>query len=176
MGIVFNENLRDKNYFSYFFGIPQSGATHSLQHSTIQELSTKIDLASTKKIFAIVRNPFQKLVSEFLFLSPDAHSGNLEQVRGKFTEFVEKICNGSLSCDNHEKRQYEFLVGTSGEIDKRIQIYRFENLKAIFPYLVCHNKTESRYAYKDFYTEKSKALALEYYRKDFELFGYSMEL
>lgn len=174
LDINFQENNFKKEYHPYYWGIDKKLFDHSLQHCTFLELKQRLPLDRVDCIFTIVRNPFHRLVSEFLFQK--TNEGDLESIQRGFLLFIKSILSGTFKKDNHHLRQYEFLVNEKGEIDKSIDIYKFENLAEDFSEIQWLQRNKSLFAYEDYYTEESKALALSYYAKDFELFGYSKEL
>ena len=102
------------------------------QHLTLTELSEEIDL-NGYKIFTIVRNPFDRIVSEFAFhtecrMTKDYHHLN-------FSEFVDTC----LKLDQ-EQRKWIFDGHLELQVDYirselPVKIFKYENLQECFDWL-----------------------------------------
>jgi hypothetical protein len=158
-----------------------------LNHATYLELKKYIPADKLKNyfLFTIVRNPYAKLVSEYNY-HKDAY------YQTDFKSFVKQILRYDKAVPNrHLLPQYKFLLGDLGEINSRINIYKYED----FEYAVrdiCKNVgigfdqelfkkkiNESEYdgkSYVDYYDDETVEIVKRIYKKDFELFGYSEEL
>lgn len=141
--------------------------------------------------FTIVRNPWDRAVSAFLFLKKggfnerdrlwaEKHFKNINT----FDEFVKKwlVKKGSLQ-ELHFKPQYEYICDTRGNLMVDY-IGRFEDYKNSYDYILSRvglnpgemkkeNVTEGRRDYKAYYTPETMAIVGELYKKDIELLGYS---
>src|SRR5258706_6010501 len=150
--------------------------THSLQHSTFQEIISLRDINKIQTIFTIVRNPFDRLVSAFLFNAKPDISLKLSQLKKCFSDFLKLFLNRKNFYDNHNLCQYEFLISNDDLIDKRIKIYRFENLNTDFPNLPHVYQSNSVYKYHQYYDNETIEITVNYYKKDFEFFNYPIIL
>ena len=188
IGIPFDQNPYNPEYFKYLFGfIPNY--THSSQHCTYQELKIHKDLNldEIETIFTVVRNPFERVVSAFWFNSmclpkPDElpkPEDDIEILKIKFKNFIIKFYDINNNYDNHNLSQYDFLINNEGMIDDKIKILRFENfdqdIKTIikFDKLPHLNKSHAPYKFYEYYDDESIAMTLQHYDKDFTTFNYS---
>ena len=153
----------------------------SLQHlfyKTIFDNRKKLNVNfENLKVFTIVRNPYNKIISDLFFL-------NLASVYNKSDEIYDIIKNRYLgkAFDNHFQPQYKYITDNSDNLIPSIKIFRTETLNEtndeLNKYLDINikikepknkNKDYSKYLNKD-----SIKLINEYYKKDFELFNYEM--
>lgn len=127
----------------------------------------EIDLTLKEKYFAFtfVRNPFDKIVSEYLW---DPQFNNLT-----FVKFLQTQAKWQI---RHSNTQYEF-------IDEHIDfIGKFENLQQDFN-VACdqigiqqqdlphRNKTKRKH-YTQYYNNETRKIVAELHAKDLEYFGY----
>ena len=146
--------------------------------------------------FSFVRNPWDRLVSAFLYMS---HGGNnpldrqlsqrhLARFQGDFDAFVTQFIagNGHLRLF-HFYPQARFLCDHAGSIlvDR---VGRYENLQADFS-SICRdislpeiqldtvNPTQHRQQrdYREFYSPETKQIVADKYQKDIDLFGYTFD-
>jgi hypothetical protein len=154
------------------YGIPP-------QHLSVKEISNEIDLKEYK-IFTIVRNPFDRLVSEFCHfknskLTEDYHHLN-------FTDFID-VClklepeKRKWIFDNHLEPQVDFI-----DINFDIKIFKYENLNECFKWLkdvtgenleFGHERKSDRKHYREYYeTEDVIRKVEDFYRVDLDYFDY----
>ncbi|XWV25491.1 hypothetical protein QJ856_gp0267 [Tupanvirus deep ocean] len=166
-----------KNHNNLFNIMKETGISHPLQHCTISELHTipqfKIDW-NQLRIITVVRNPYDRAVSALFWRDAININSTEEEVETKLDHFL----NMNYPFDNHNWPQYKFLE-YNGEIDKKIIIMRTESLDADMinnGYTDFKNNDNVSYRnkidYMSFLTESAKKKIYNYYRKDFELFGY----
>lgn len=169
-------NLYPKNEL-----LPKPHDVQSLQHqfySTLYKYKNilKIDFDNIK-IFTIIRNPYDRIISDLFFLGLMKTNDSSETV-------YDIIKNNYLfknNLDNHNVPQYKFITNEKLEIYPNIKIFKTENLnddnKIINDFLGVNinikqsnvNKNYSKYLNKD-----SIALINNFYKKDFELFNYKL--
>jgi hypothetical protein len=159
---------------------------HSPQHCTFIEIKTIFDentINNFHLIFTIVRNPFDRMVSEFHFYSNYVQNipieyENIVDFQSEFEIFCQRILNGEIIDDNHQLPQYLYLINEFDKIDPRITILRYESIhQDVKNYLNLslsyhENKSNRPEKCENYYNDSCKKLIVDYYAKDFELFGY----
>jgi hypothetical protein len=171
---------------------------HSLQHLTWIEMQTYSNIFwNTKEercivsddpherndydILTVVRNPYDRVVSELLFrgILTNESIKHPEIVFNKIRKFLDKYDN----YDNHKIPQYLFIMDNNGEIIKNITILRTETLTSdmhrigyidfnhYFQISKC-NVPSGKTKYSNYLNAGSIELINNYYKRDFELFGY----
>ena len=141
--------------------------------------------------FAFVRNPFGRLVSNYLHKIKDRP---IDQIRSSyirhlrfhqgmsFEEFALQVCDlPEEKCDRHYRSMY-----TSIDLNNIDFIGRLENLQADFGHVVQkiagqdarevgHMNTQGSYDYRDFYSPSLEQKVADRYQKDLQLFGYDFD-
>lgn len=164
------------------------------RHESLRQyelLFTRKQLASFYK-FAFVRNPWDRLVSAWVFLQEGGY-GELDRPwslrkESLFTDF-ESFVRGWVRKENlrtayiHFKPQVYFLKDSRGQLDLDF-LGHFESLaddvRRLSEILACpatlesHNRTKSRrlQSYREYYTEETAGLVAEAYEDDIQTFGY----
>jgi hypothetical protein len=158
----------------YMFNFPLING-HRQQHCTFLEMKDQIPNIENNKIFAIVRNPFHRMVSDVFFLKMFGVFDDIKDINEKIHNLL--LNSAESDHDNHLLPQYKYLLEEHGYINKNIHIMRTETLTDEF----------RRYGFEDFnlnelksgrpqdkydsmLSESSKKLIKDFYRKDFELF------
>tara|TARA_Y100000590_G_C15563342_1_gene955643 strand:+ start:317 stop:943 length:627 start_codon:yes stop_codon:yes gene_type:complete len=148
------------------------------QHSPLVEAERSMpsELFQQYYKFAIVRNPWDRLVSEYEYIKTQpSHSRFKKLSKMKFEDYVIyqskrpaayqvnalKLSNGQLGCDFIGR--FEDLNNSMNEISERINI-DLKNLPHI-------NKTEHR-DYSIYYDNSLKDLVREIWHEDITTFGY----
>ena len=171
---------------------------HSLQHLTWIEMQNHSDILWDKRddkrivsndpherndydIITVVRNPYDRVVSELLFrkiITKDTIK-RPETVFHKIRKFLDKYDN----YDNHKIPQYLFIMDEQGEMIKNITILRTETLTEdmhrigyidfnhYFQISNCKVQT-GKTKYSNVLNADSIELINNYYKRDFEIFGY----
>ena len=161
---------------------------YSKRHLTVKEVQEQIGLDWFRAFtFTIVRNPYDKVVSQYEYRFRFNHD-NIRTQNISFDEWIkftykEKRPLFRKAGQKFFSTQKEWLLNKNGKIDIDY-IVRFENLiedykmvqdiigvKEKLPHL---NKTE-RKPYKKYYSEESKKIIEDYFRDDFEEFNYEYE-
>lgn len=138
-------------------------------------------------VFSFVRNPYDRVVSAFHYLNAGGNNPKdeivrdiyLSQYNGDFDYFVEygfpKVLDQIHFMPQYSWIFYNYInicnyVGKFETINEDIkELSKFIDFKS--DSLPDINKSEHKH-YKDYYTVATKKIIYEYYRTDFELFGY----
>jgi hypothetical protein len=157
---------------------------YCLQHLTCQQMLDKgfvtPEIFNSYHKFAIVRNPYDRLVSEFCWTG---HK-KFYQKHATFEEFIKDLPNlMKLEKYAHFRPQNEFIYDSDGNLMVD-EVLRFENFgtevkQLLNKYGVKANtkkrvNSTRRGKSDDYYTDELREIVREHYRKDFELFGYDM--
>lgn len=179
-GTSIEQFLRDrgKNHLD-FFGVHNN---RSLQHLTAIELKKIVPIYNTLYKFSMVRNPYDRLLSEYYW----TNIPNMGHKYGKTKDqFLQKVINIVINNKYFEHRdndhfipQYNFVFNNNELIVD--EVFQYEKLKDAtnylkkklgininFPYL---NKTSA--TKKDQWTDKQKEIIYKLYNKDFIIFRY----
>jgi hypothetical protein len=177
-----------ESFFSWNYDhktIDHNGRAYSFQYYTFgdfEEVLGQEKLNSFKMIFTIVRNPYEKLVSEFYYYcmikKTIINTENLSDLQQQFEVFCRQLISGQIKDDNYQLSQYEYLKNHNGIVDQRIKILRYETLvKDLKEYLnldLHYHELESNrtFKYKDHYNAICQQLVADHYALDFKTFGY----
>ena len=137
------------------------------QHSTVHYY---LDEDSFK--FSIVRNPYDRIISDILWLKFNDENASQEEI-------YDTIQNYYFNRDdiaNHNKAQYLFITDNNGNLIPDITILKMENLtnnlrKIGFTDYEGPTHTKS---YMKYLNKESIEIINMVYKYDFELFGYEM--
>ena len=163
------------------------------QHFTYLELKHELQVNwSDYYTFSVVRNPYSRFVSAYNFRrSLFLRTKKPEHDPKTFSKFILnlniKTSNRVLAFDGHLETQSSFLKNEANIIEPSIKIFNFENLEPCWTML--QEKTGVKYnvglwsrksidstPYQDFYTPETKNIIYNFYKEDFDNFGYSSEL
>lgn len=147
---------------------------HTLQHCFLQEIVELKNIQHLDEylVFASIRHPYQRTLSALIFwgLLTEKNKHNLKQILIKFLSDKKKH-------DLHAVPQYKYLK-YNGEIYKNIKLVRQEHLAQDmqdigFPdFNERQNLKLQNLDYKSLLTYSVKNIIYQYYRKDFEIFGF----
>lgn len=172
------DDLNSENFNQHLIGfMPQ--ISHSLQHCTFLELQRNANLFNINfelvNIFASVRNPYHRLISDLFFYKIISSTDPVEIIE----EAIFAHLDNNDMLDNHKLPQYKFLINENEEIASEIKIIRNETLQmdmialGFFDFNVTVNKTfKNEFDYMRLLTQKAISRINEYYQKDFEYLGY----
>jgi hypothetical protein len=173
---------------------------HSLQHLTWLEMQEhkhilwdndkQRDIVSSDlyqrndcEILTVVRNPYDRIISDLLFngiiTSETIQNQNIVYRK------LKKYLNKDDTFDNHKLPQFMYITDSNGELIENIIILRTETLTADMKHIgftdFNYNLQTSKSnlepkdtKYSGALNKKSIHLINDYYKRDFELFGYTM--
>ena len=149
---------------------------HSLQHSTYSEIKNNscFDFNIDKlKIITIVRNPYDRLISELFFL----HKITISMSKKEIEKQIKLFLDDDNLYDHHKLPQYKFITHNNNLI--KTTIMKTESLTedmhnyGFTDFYTEKNKTHRNdINYKKLYTNKAKEIVYTYYKQDFALFDY----
>jgi len=135
------------------------------------------------EILTVVRNPYDRVISDLLFngILTEITIQNQETVYSKLKKYLEK----DDTFDNHKLPQYMYITDIDGNLIENIIILRTETLTADMKHIgfadFNFNIQTSKHVLESKETKYSAALNSRsislinlYYKRDFELFGYSI--
>ncbi len=138
--------------------------------------------------FCIVRNPWDRLVSAYTYLS-EGGSNKVETAWinenisrfSNFREFVKQsLPKEEVLREQHFRPQYTFVTNRKGEVEMDF-IGRLESLERDFDEIsdklgleaqLPHVNPSKRSDYRSYYDDETAELAGQLYQKDIEMFGY----
>jgi hypothetical protein len=170
-GWIHSEDLKSHGFLS-----------PTLQHLTANDLRKILpdETFNSYFKFAIVRNPWDRMVSQYLFHRKFYHLIAKKEADEdlSFDEFLRNLNSFVM------QEQFEFVTDDNGEslVDF---IGRFENLENDFK-IICkrigiserllpHTNTTKHTHYSRYYTEETKELVQQLFPTDIEIFGYQFE-
>ena len=151
----------------------------SLQHqfyTTIYKFKDKLDVDFDNiKIFSVVRNPYDRIISDLFWFRLIKKDFTAEQV-------YNVIKNNYLyrdDLDNHNEPQYKFITDENCELIKNIKIFKTETLNEsnnklnkFIGFDINIKKRNVNKDYSSYLNKDSISLINTFYKKDFELFNY----
>jgi hypothetical protein len=149
----------------------------SLQHLTYNTIIKykdffKIDETNIK-IITIVRNPYDKLMSDLFYLKKINISSTKEEVYEKIKIYLQE------NYDNHITPQYKFITNDNENLIDDIMILHTETLNddmlklGYKDFNIKMNMNPNVVNYQDYLNEDSIKLINEIYKKDFEILNYN---
>ena len=190
------ENLPEFKYFKRIRLCKE--LEHSLQHLTWIEMQTYQNILWDKKndkrvisddpfdrndftIITVVRNPYDRVVSELLFRNIITND-TLKSPEIVFNK-IRKFLDSYESYDNHKIPQYLYVMDNEYKMIKNITILRTETLTEDMHrigyvdfnhyFQISKCKVQSgKTKYSNYLNSDSIELINNYYKRDFEIFGY----
>lgn len=183
------ETPLNEDSFVGFLG--ENQMNHSLQHCTYKEIENIFEKRShdikNYSIFTVVRNPYDRMKSEYFYrlnIFDDKYKicGKIDylkydDIKKDFEFFVKNALDDNKAnknnYDNHIITQNEFIEGCDN-----VHIMKFENLnedfKQYFGEELTHkvNVAKEKNHFSELYSDVTKELVYEFYKTDFEMFGY----
>lgn len=159
------------------------------QHLTLSNLEkTHPAIVENSQIFTVVRNPYDRIVSEFEYIKRLYPKTWAKQYFDfEFEEFV-KICvtlppdKRMYAYDGHLESQYSYIEGNDSA---KVHVFKFEKLNECFDWIKVqtnedlsfgHEIKTERLPCKEYFTSTTKKLIDEFYSIDFEKFDYPKEI
>lgn len=151
----------------------------SLQHqyySTLYKYRNKLNINFNDiKIFGVVRNPYDRVISDLFWYNLIKKNYNSTQVYYVIKDNYLK----RTDLDNHNVPQYKFVESEDGQLEKNIKLFKTEELNhindkinTILDININIKRTGVNKDYSRYLNDKSIYLINKYYKKDFELFKY----
>ena len=152
----------------------------SLQHITYQTLfkykqELNINLDGIK-IITIVRNPYERLISDLFHFNSITINSSKEEVFNKIQNYV---LNSNL--DNHNIPQHIFITTDNNTLVNNIHILHTETLNTdmhnlgYIDFNIYHNQNSIKINYYDYLNNDSIKLINMIYHHDFILFNYKKQ-
>jgi hypothetical protein len=160
----------------------------SLQHITYKEIiqyqeyfDYKHHEINNTTILVSVRNPFERLISDLFWGNKIQNVEDLDEEL--MYDIIYKYLYVENDVDNHKVPQYKYILNENHQLLKNIKIVKTETLQQDMIQLGYHdfdifinkNRHDEKKTinYMNFLNNKSMDLIYEYYKQDFEIFGYS---
>jgi hypothetical protein len=154
-------------------------------HSTYSRLRERLDYIDDYFVFAFVRNPWDRVVSQWHYMNNYAQSGseiNYKKHCNKVLKSIDSFSQFAKSkhtigqCMNWVQHQNSVAVNYVGKMET-IQ-YDFDIIcdKLNLPRQVVphHNKTNKK-DYSEYYDDETREIVAQKYAKDIEQFSYKFE-
>lgn len=168
----------DNNNYDHKYGKSYQHMTYKTikQNNLFFNKIFNIDINKIDKIFTIVRNPYNRILSELVYRGYITMNTSREKI---FEILKEYIYTNDTTYDNHIIPQCEFILDENNELNKNIKIMRTETLKEnMIKYgFIDFNEYDNvtygyKYNYLELLNENSIDLINEYYSKDFTILNY----
>jgi len=170
----------------------------NMQHFTVKELKKILDPSffNSAYKFSVVRNPYHRIVSEYFHMCKicsyfSEFNGFLLQ-NFDFKEFVKNelslpVEQRILKYDGHLEPQSYFLLDENSSLSYLNKIYKMEtDIQECLQFCgqVANINTNNIHArngdydknYSQYYDDFTKNLVYNFYKEDFDLFGYSINI
>jgi hypothetical protein len=164
------------NNDTLFGGGDKNGFRYSLQHLTYRTImQNKKTLKINEKdleIISIVRNPYERAISDLFWIKKININTPKEKVFGILKKHIEE------NVDNHGIPQYEYVTDEHKKIIPSIKILHTETLQqdminiGYTDFDIVDNKNKHSVKYYDYLDKDSISFINSYYDYDFKLFKY----
>lgn len=135
-------------------------------------------------LISVRRNPYSRLVSMYLYIRRTAeHRYYLDVVKMEFDEFVPYWIAQTTNTDiPDEMSQVDFIYGKDRERKGKVVTLRFETLErdlhrltlpSIHAITLPKVNYHGEYDWRHYYTPDIQEQVYDFYREDFEAFGYT---
>lgn len=151
-------------------------------HASAQLIKSRVpDIYDCFYKFSIVRNPYDRLVSEYFWKKKDGDTRSIDIKNMSFEQFVVYLYNNFDKIQSNIHREKSHLIPQTLFLLDDVEIFKFEKLQELFQILQQkysltvpeqkYNKTD-RQNFEAYYTEKLKSMVYDLYWMDFKNFAY----
>jgi hypothetical protein len=177
---VFNtyRSMRHMTYSELFDHISSFETTFAKNGKSGREVFETLDF---KHFIVSVRNPFDRILSELAWKNMIYPNYSKEEIENIVGYYLHKRSDRIV--DNHKLPQYKFILDKDGNRLKNIQIIRCETLNEdmhSLGYIDFNIKANSTgydtISLRKKLSQNAIKMICEYYKEDFEYFGYSKEI
>jgi len=158
--------------------------TGGLQHLTSNQIETEVgsEVFNSYYKFAVIRNPWEKAVSQFIYMKQKRK--DLRKFIGmtRWTSFRKYLHLITKIEHVQWMKQVDFIFDKNGNLNVD-KIIRFENLEKEFhetreligiPYMkLPHDNKSKRKHYTKYYNKRTQQMVAELYKEDIEAFDYT---
>jgi hypothetical protein len=137
-----------------------------------------INFNDNLKIITIVRNPYDRIISDFFWSRLITINSTKEEV---FKIMYKYVHNNPNIYDNHNIPQYKFITDDDNNIINNIIILKTETLNNDMKNIGYNDfnlnilKNKLNINYNDYLNDNSINVINSFYEKDFKLFNYNMK-
>lgn len=167
-------------YQTFFIHLPKNAGTSVNEylkiepknrghHSPTSLIELYADRYTTSNSFAIVRNPWDRLVSLYEFRKQKNYIKHLKAGHN-FKDWLLNTNTPRYAGNLEWEQQVNVLSNSSGWLVK--SIIKYEELSNYFNDLPHSNVTSSREHYTNYYDYVTRTFVENYFKKDIEMFNY----
>jgi len=166
-------------------------AKRSIQHLRLADIEQMFKSINQFKVFTIVRNPYDRFVSEFFYNFAVSKYATQQAQKEIFTAWAKHILTLPPQKlfyinDGHFDTMGNMIHGSAP-----VYVFKLESIKNLNTFLQCElndsefniphkRKAERRkkfhIPYREIFTDETQKLFLDVYQCDFDQFGYSTDL
>ena len=168
----FRTPLNRLSLFGVWNKLSLESVFHHLKYSTIVENFKKLGVRLPVKVITIVRNPYDRIISDLFWL----HFINTSTTQSEVYNIIKDYINIPKT-DNHNTPQYKFLTINEHLID--VTIFKTETLQddvkkyGFTDFDLNLNVNKNKVDYLSFLNKDSIDLINSFYDLDFKYFGYN---
>lgn len=175
---MFNiEQVIDNNIFYHI------DDKYEYDHASAQLIKSKEpDYYNSAYKFTIVRNPYDRLVSEYFWKKKDNDIRGVDAKNKTFSEFIKYLYDNFDDIQSRYHKEKTHFMLQSSFILEDVTVFKFENIEdcirqIAFKFTLAvmhekHNNTEHD-CFQSYYDEKTYNMVYDMYYLDFKLFNYS---